>query len=70
MVAWSCFYSTSEVDILKGKDWIRQNAMKGPATHVLENGRYNDGLITPAKTVSDKHDTHLCPDKIKVSAWN
>lgn len=40
--------------------------MKGPASHVSENGQYIDGLITPAGTVSDKLDTHLCPDKIKV----
>ena len=66
MVAWSCFYSTSQVNISDAKHWIQQNAMKGPASHVSENGQYTDGLITPAGTVSDKLDTHLCPDKIKV----
>lgn len=65
MVAWSCFYSTSQVNISDAKHWIQQNAMKGPASHVSENGQYTDGLITPAGTVSDKLDTHLCPDKIK-----
>ena len=40
--------------------------MKGPASHVSENGQYTDGLTKPAKTVSDKLDTHLCPDKIRV----
>ena len=40
MVAWSCFYSSSEVDIEKGKEWIKQKAMKGPATHVTENGKW------------------------------
>ena len=40
--------------------------MKGPASHVSENGQFTNGLITPAETVSDKLDTHLCPDKIRV----
>lgn len=67
MVAWSCFYSTSQVNISEGKHWIRENAMKGPASHVSEDGQYNDGLVTAAETVSDKLDTLLCPDKIRVS---
>ncbi|KAL9982058.1 hypothetical protein ACROYT_G010848 [Oculina patagonica] len=65
MVAWSCFYSTSQVNVSDAKDWIRKNAMQGPASHVSANGRYNKGLTTPAETVSDKLDTKLCPDKIK-----
>ena len=40
--------------------------MKGPASHVSENGQFTSGLITPAETVSDKLDTHLCPDKLRV----
>ena len=40
--------------------------MKGPASHVSENGQYTDGLVSAAATVSDKLDTHLCPDNIKV----
>lgn len=64
MVAWSCFYSSSEVDIEKGKEWIKQKAMKGPATHVTENGQYKDGIKSQAETVSDKHDTLLCPDEM------
>ena len=67
MVAWSCFYATSQVNVSDAKDWIRKYAMRGPASHVSENGRYNVGLKTAAETVSDKHDTVLCPDKIKVS---
>ena len=66
MVAWSCFYSTAQVNISDAKHWIKENAMRGPASHVSENGHYNDGLIKAAKTISDKHDTDLCPDKIKV----
>lgn len=66
MVAWSCFYSTSQVNISEGKRWIQQNAMRGPASHVSENGQFTNGLITPAETVSDKLDTDLCPDKIRV----
>ena len=54
------------MNISDAKRWIQQNAMKGPASHVSENGQYTDGLITPAGTVSDKLDTHLCPEKIKV----
>ena len=69
MVAWSCFYSSSEVNIEKGKEWIKQKAMKGPATHVTENGQYKDGIKSQAETVSDKHDTLLCPDDIKVSRF-
>ena len=40
--------------------------MRGPASHVSENGQYTDGLIKPAATVSDKLDTNLCPANIKV----
>ena len=40
--------------------------MRGPASHVSENGQYTDGLIKPAATVSDKLDTNLCPADIKV----
>ena len=69
MVAWSCFYSSSEVDIEKGKEWIKQKAMKGPATHVTENGQYQDGIKSQAETVSDKHDTLLCPDEMNVSIF-
>lgn len=69
MVAWSCFYSSSEVDIEKGKEWIKQKAMKGPATHVTENGQYKDGIKSQAETVSDKHDTLLCPDEMNVSIF-
>ena len=69
MVAWSCFYSSSEVDIEKGKEWIKQKAMKGPATHVTENGQYKDGIKSQAETVSDKHDTLLCPDDMNVSRF-
>jgi len=67
MVAWSCFYSTSQVNMSEGKHWIKKYAMKGPASHVSENGRYNEGLLKAAQTVSDKHDIDLCPDKIRVS---
>ena len=66
MVAWSCFYSSSELNISEGKLWIREKAMRGPASHVSENGQYTDGLIKPAATVSDKLDTNLCPANIKV----
>ena len=66
MVAWSCFYSSSEVNISEGKLWIKEKAMRGPASHVSENGQYTDGLIRPAATVSDKLDTNLCPNNIKV----
>ena len=67
MVTWSCLYSTSQVNMSEGKHWIRKYAMKAPASHVSENGHYNKGLLKAAKTVSDKHDTDLCPNKIRVS---
>lgn len=55
------------MNMSEGKHWIRKNAMKAPASHVSENGQYNKGLLKAAKTVSDKHDIDLCPDKIMVS---
>lgn len=66
MVAWSCWYATSQVNVSEGKQWIQEKAMKGPASHVMEIGEYKDGLITAAETVSDRYDSNLCPDKVKL----
>ncbi|XP_044173890.1 uncharacterized protein LOC114967652 [Acropora millepora] len=63
MVAWGCWYAASQVNVSEGKQWIQDNAMKAVASHVLESGEYKDGLIANAVTVSDRHDSLLCPNK-------
>ncbi|XP_067033083.1 uncharacterized protein [Acropora muricata] len=63
MVAWGCWYATSQVNVSEGKQRIQDKAMKAVASHVLGSGEYKDGLIAPAVTVSDRHDSHLCPNK-------
>ena len=67
MVAWGCWYATSQVNVSEGKQRIQDKAMKAVASHVLGSGEYKDGLIAPAVTVSDRHDSHLCPNKFNVS---
>ena len=67
MVAWGCWYAASQVNVSEGKQWIQDNAMKAVASHVLESGEYKDGLIANAVTVSDRHDSLLCPNKFNVS---
>ena len=65
MVAWGCWYATSQVNVSEGKQWIQDKA--AVASHVLGSGEYKDELIDPAVTVSDRHDSHLCPNKFNVS---
>ena len=61
MVAWASFYADTVVNETASERWIKNNAMKAPASHVMLNGQYNLNLLRPAKMVSDPLDSQLCP---------
>ena len=61
MVAWASFYADGKVNETASEDWIKSNARKAPASHVILNGQYNFNLLKPAKLVSDALDSTLCP---------
>ena len=61
MVAWASFYADWKVNETASENWIKNNARKAPATHMILNGEYNFNLLKPAKMVSDVHDSQLCP---------
>ena len=63
MVAWASFYADWKVNETASENWIKNNAMKAPASHVILNGGYNFNLLHPAKMVSDPLDSQLCPGK-------
>ena len=67
MVAWASFYADRYVNETASEDWIKNNAMKGPASYILLDGDYQLGLIQPARVVSDAADSKLCPkERLKV----
>ena len=67
MVAWASFYADRYVNETASEEWIKNNAMKGPASYVLLDGDYQLGLIQPAHVVSDAADSKLCPkERLKV----
>lgn len=63
MVTWSCIYSAPGVNTVEGQWWIKEHAMRGPATHVTAQGQYQRGLIEPSQLVSDDNDDEnaQCP---------
>lgn len=61
MVAWASFYAARDVNETASETWIKKNAMKAPATHVILDGSYNLNLLQPASFVSDARDSQLCP---------
>ncbi|XP_031553353.1 uncharacterized protein LOC116290463 [Actinia tenebrosa] len=64
IVAWGCYYSAKELNSTAGRQWIQNNAMKGPATHVTNSGSFNEGLKHDAPIVSDIHESELCPSEL------
>lgn len=71
MVAWASFYADWYVNETASENWIKNNAMKGPASYSLLDGEYSLGLLQPAHVVSDAADSELCPKKrfkVRISA--
>lgn len=60
MYAWSKYLSMNVVDPEAVRDFIRQNALKGPE-NIAEDGKYNHLLIKKAQNVSYPSDAFICP---------
>lgn len=66
VVAWGCLYSANSAkhfNTTELRHFIRTNAMKAPAVHVESKGSFGEGLVDPARIVSDKHESELCPSE-------
>ncbi len=63
MVSWGCYLLMKNVNLTRGKEWIKSHAFKGPASHVHKNGKFETRLVKAAKVVTDVKDTFLCPDE-------
>ena len=61
MVAWASFYADTKVNETASEAWIKNNALKAPASHVILDGKYNFNLLYPSEMVSDARDSQLCP---------
>ncbi|KAK3737462.1 hypothetical protein QZH41_008346 [Actinostola sp. cb2023] len=63
VVAWGCLYSAKHFNSQEVRHWIRSNAMKAPAVHVVKKGGFREGLVDPARIVSDSLESELCPSE-------
>lgn len=48
------------------KEWLRIHALKGPASHVSTNGKYQENLVKESQVLTDIKDSYVCPSEIEV----
>lgn len=60
IVVWGKSLEMSVVDVSTVVDFIKNNGNKGPATGEPNVQRYDVGLITESKLVTDEQDSELC----------
>lgn len=67
MVTWGCYFYSNHLNWSVAQNWIKEKALRAPASHVYWNGDFKEGLLEPSSVVTDLKETHLCPTKNTVS---
>lgn len=61
LIAWGVRYTMSTIYPNAVRQFIKENALKGPEK-LAKEGQYDFMLIKAASIVSDFEDSNLCPD--------
>ena len=67
MVTWGCAFFSNDLNWTAAQNWIKENALQAPASHVYWDGDFKEGLVKSSSVVTDLKDVHLCPAENIVS---
>lgn len=62
LLSWGCRLTMSYVNPKVVNRFIRKKALRGPEWQIVDDGQFEDGLLSRAKIVTDPTDSVLCPN--------